>query len=212
MVYQYAKLKMLQFTFDFLDRFVSRQDYQMCEMDTDSLYMALSSNSLDAVVKPQLKEEYFREKPKWIPTPVCNKHLNDYVTAKTSSQEWVPLECCKASLKYNLRTPGLFKIEWEGAGIICLNSKTYMCFSHADQNKVCQKWSAKGVVKKQNVLTPNDFLTVLQTKQSQSITNTNFKLINQEMHTYSTTKIGISYLYLKRKVLNDGISTTPLDI
>ena len=43
LVYQYAKFKMLQFTFDFLDKFVSRKDYQLCEMDTDSLYVAISA-------------------------------------------------------------------------------------------------------------------------------------------------------------------------
>lgn len=216
MVYQYAKLKMLQFTFDFLDKFVSRQDYQLCEMDTDSLYMAISGDSLDAVVKPHLRKDYFKEKPKWIPTDVCDKHFDDYVIAKTNFQQWTPFECCKASLQYNLRTPGLFKIEWEGDGMICLNSKTYMCFSYddtlIDKKKVCKKWSAKGVVKKQNLLKPDDFLKVLESKQSQIVTNTNFKLINNKMHTYSTTKIGVSYLYLKRKILDDGISTIPLDI
>ena len=36
-VYQCAKLRMLQFHCDFVDKFVSRSDYQLCEMDTDSL-------------------------------------------------------------------------------------------------------------------------------------------------------------------------------
>lgn len=97
-----------------------------------------------------------------------------------------------------------------------------MCFSLENQiddnsgitfqNKVCQKWSAKGVVKKLNSFTPNDFFIVLKTKQSQTVTNTNFKLINTKMHNCSTTKIGIGHLYLKREVFNDGISTLPLYI
>lgn len=33
-VYQYAKLRMLNFYFDVVDRFVSREDYNMLEMDT----------------------------------------------------------------------------------------------------------------------------------------------------------------------------------
>ena len=36
-VYDLAKLKMLQFYYDFLRRFLSRDDFQMLEMDTDSV-------------------------------------------------------------------------------------------------------------------------------------------------------------------------------
>ena len=35
-VYQYAKLRMLQFYYDFIDRYVERPLFQYCEMDTDS--------------------------------------------------------------------------------------------------------------------------------------------------------------------------------
>ena len=35
-VYQYAKLRMLQFYYDFMDVFVDRRDFQYCAMDTDS--------------------------------------------------------------------------------------------------------------------------------------------------------------------------------
>ena len=41
-VYQYAKLHMLQFYYDFLDKYLDRSDFQMCEMDTDSAYIAIS--------------------------------------------------------------------------------------------------------------------------------------------------------------------------
>ena len=34
-VYQYAKLRMLQFYYDFFDKYLDRADFQMCEMDTD---------------------------------------------------------------------------------------------------------------------------------------------------------------------------------
>ena len=35
-VYQEAKLRMLQFYYDFVDKFVDRRDFQYCQMDTDS--------------------------------------------------------------------------------------------------------------------------------------------------------------------------------
>ena len=48
-VYQLAKLRMLEFYYDFIDRFVDRRDYELIQMDTDSFYFALSDNSLEDV-------------------------------------------------------------------------------------------------------------------------------------------------------------------
>ena len=52
-VYQYAKLQMLEFSLDFLMKFVAPRYFQMCEMDTDSAYMAISGDSLNDVIKPE---------------------------------------------------------------------------------------------------------------------------------------------------------------
>ena len=35
-VYQLAKLRMLEFYYEFLDKYISRQDFELCYMDTDS--------------------------------------------------------------------------------------------------------------------------------------------------------------------------------
>ena len=40
-VYQLAKLRMLKFYYDCLDYFVDRRDFELIQMDTDSLYFAL---------------------------------------------------------------------------------------------------------------------------------------------------------------------------
>jgi len=40
----------LEFYHDFLDRFVDRKDFELIQMDTDSLYFALSDNKLKEVV------------------------------------------------------------------------------------------------------------------------------------------------------------------
>ena len=39
---QYAKRRMLQFYFDFMDKYLDRSDFQYCEMDTDSAYIAIA--------------------------------------------------------------------------------------------------------------------------------------------------------------------------
>ena len=43
-VYQLAKLRMLEFYYDFLDKYFSRQDFELCYMGTDSFYLLISGN------------------------------------------------------------------------------------------------------------------------------------------------------------------------
>ena len=37
--YQLANLRMLEFYYDFLDKYFSRQDFELCYMDTDWFYL-----------------------------------------------------------------------------------------------------------------------------------------------------------------------------
>ena len=67
----------------------------MCEMDTDSAYIAISGDSVESLVKPELREEFQQDKCNWFPRTDTREH--------------------KA---YDKRTPCLFKVEWEGEGII----------------------------------------------------------------------------------------------
>ena len=49
-VYQLAKLRMRQFYYDFLDHYIDRRDYELIQMDTDSMYFALSHDTLEEAV------------------------------------------------------------------------------------------------------------------------------------------------------------------
>ena len=95
-VYQMAKLRMLEFYHDFVDRFIDRSDYELIQMDTDSLYMAISSGDIDDIIKPELRETYEKMKPSFLPTT-----------------------------EYAVRTPGLFKKEFTANRMIALTSKCY---------------------------------------------------------------------------------------
>ena len=95
-VYQLAKLRMLEFYYDFLSKFCDRRDFELIQMDTDSFYMALSANDFDDIIKPDLKELYKDEKKKWLVTD-----------------------------EYSKRVPGLFKPEFKGKRMIALTSKCY---------------------------------------------------------------------------------------
>ena len=65
-VYQLAKLRMLEFYYDFLDIYVDRRDFELIQMDTDSNYMAISGDKLENVTRPELRAEFEATKKQWL--------------------------------------------------------------------------------------------------------------------------------------------------
>ena len=65
-VYQLAKLRMFEFYYDFLDRYVDRRDFELIQMDTDSNYMAISGDKLEDIVRPELRAEFEATKKNWL--------------------------------------------------------------------------------------------------------------------------------------------------
>ena len=87
---------MLEFYYDFLDRYFDRKDFELIQMDTDSNYMAISAEKLEDIVKPELQIEFEAKKKEWL-----------------------------AWDKWSSRTPGLFKLECEDSRMIAHCSKCY---------------------------------------------------------------------------------------
>ena len=106
-VYQLAKLRMLEFYYDFLDKYFSRQDFQLCYMDTDSFHLAISGDYLDKIAKPEMKQVCEADKKNWLATD-----------------------------KFSERTPGLFKPEFVGTRGVWLTAKCYLVQNEAlNENK-----------------------------------------------------------------------------
>ena len=95
-VYQLAKLRMLQFYYEFLDFYLDRRDFELIQMDTDSMYFALSRERLEDAVHPGYETQFEEEKKRWL-----------------------------AWDKWSNRKPGLFKLEKEATSGIALCSKCY---------------------------------------------------------------------------------------
>ena len=195
-ILQYAKLRMLQFYYDCIDRFCDRVDYEYLEMDTDSAYMGLSAPRLIDIVKPEMREEFL-------------KQLENHCTDKSMDARdyWFPRTCCKKHAKFDNREPGLFKLEFSGDEMICLCSKTYVV-----SNAVETKFSCKGIQKRHVIDPLAIFNTVLNTRITQSRTNIGFRSKDNKISTYTQQRGGFSYFYIKRQVAADGIHTKPLDI
>jgi len=45
---------MLEFYYDFLDKYVDRRDFELIQMDMDSNYIAISGERLEDVVRQEL--------------------------------------------------------------------------------------------------------------------------------------------------------------
>lgn len=197
-ILQLGKLRMLEFYFDFMDRYCKREDFEYIEMDTDSAYMAISGCTLRTIIKPCMLAKY-------------DHGLNDYchleeVEADTSFH-WFPRECCVKHMHMDKRTPGLFKVEFEGQEMIALCSKTYMV-----QGETEIKFSCKGLNKRMITDPAAVFKRVLLDQESGVGINVGFRQRNNTMFTYSQERAGFTYFYCKRNILNDGIHSTPLDI
>ena len=96
-VYQLAKLQMFGLYYDFLDKYFSRQDFELCYMDTDSFYLALSGDSLDEIFRSEMEQAYEADKKYWLKTK-----------------------------KFSERTPGLFNPELVGTRGVWLTAKCYL--------------------------------------------------------------------------------------
>ena len=51
-----AKLRMLEFFYDFVDKYIDRSDYMILQMDTDSNYFVFSSDKIGDLIKPKMRE------------------------------------------------------------------------------------------------------------------------------------------------------------
>lgn len=106
-VYHYAKLRMLEFVYGFLKKYLRNGSYQIVCSDTDSIIAAYESKDLDALVKPELKQDYeTRAKRQFL-----------------------------AHDQFSNRTPGLFKVELNATWIVALCSKTYLAYNDETGSK-----------------------------------------------------------------------------
>ena len=207
MVYDRAKLSLLKFYYNFLDRFVARSNFELVLCDTDSLYVSLSGDSLEHVIKPSERGAYEVERDRWLPSNRCTRCRHFISAIRTP----LPLNiCCATVNQHQQREPGLWKLETKADKIIALAPKSYIC-SHNSNNT--EKLSCKGVQKRINPLVYDNYNDVLMTKTNHCVVNRGIRpRPDQRMWTYVQNKTGLSYLYIKRKVLDDGVSTEPLDL
>ena len=186
-ILHFAKLRMLQFHYDFLLQYCDFNRFQHVEMDTDSFYLALSGSNLRDTMheeqKALLHEQIFHQ---------C--HVEKY---EADERTYCPRECCERHETYDQKTPGLFKLEVKGDTIVALCSKTYVL----QKEDGTYKLSCKGLNKRAlgNPLTI--YKGVLESCTDASGINHGIRAHNT-MDTYAQERRAISYFYCKRKYYN----------
>ena len=205
-VYSLAKMRMLEFYYDFLDRFFDKSKFELSQMDTDSLYMAISGAKLEHILKPDMRATYFRERNRWLPSEHCNNCTDMYVTSKLTDKSWELKPCCLERQTFDKRTPGLFKLEFKGEKILSLCSKSYICVDGTHHKK-----AHKGVQNRNN-LRFTHYENVLESCSQTATINRGMRVWGKKMNTYEQTKVGLTCIYVKRQVQSDGVSTRPLEL
>ena len=194
-------------------RFFDRRDFEYVEMDTDSAYMALLGD-LESLVKETERRAFYDEYDCWFPRRACGLHREAFVEAGCAGATWSGSEeCCVEVSRFDRRTPGLFKEEFGGDGVVALNSKTYFCWKGVGGGDAgeatAEKYSSKGLNKRSNRLTREHYLTTLRTKASHVGVNRGFVRKRQRIRTYQQLRTGLTYFYGKRPTLADGVTTAP---
>ena len=202
-ILQYAKLRMLELYYNFLETFREVNKFEELEMDTDFLHLALSGKELYDCIRKESKADW-----SLLRTEDCKDDFK--ANARTN---FVPRTCCTKHMKHDKREPGLFKEEFRCTEMLCLCSKTYCCY---DSNSNKYKFSSKDLNKRtledcgdgpmanyRNVF--DEFINVTST-------NRGFRTVHHSVATYEHTKERLSYFYPKRIVDADGIHNRPLNL
>ena len=176
-VYKLAKLRMLEFYYDFLDKYFSIQDFELYHMDTDLFYLAISGDSLDDVVRPEMRQAYEADKKNWLATG-----------------------------KFSERTRSLFKPQFVGTRGMWLTATSYLVQNEINENKYSCKGISKkhNDLHFQRYKDALDvFLKTrrdseLEEKDIEKVNNVVLRVYDQGVLTYEQNKLGLSAYYDKR--------------
>lgn len=112
-ILSYAKLMLLEFVYDFLDKYFPRNTWTLCYSDTDSMVTGFSSKNMDSLVKEGLAEAYRIDKPRFMALDGTSKEaMNDFRTTgkfkNEKSADWyVGLAAKSYKLGQKMGTKGI---------------------------------------------------------------------------------------------------------
>ena len=127
LILQYANFRMLEPYYNFFERFCDDNNFEEVEMDTDSLYLALSEKEFYDCIREESKVEWELTR-----TQDCK---DDFTASATTNL--FPRTCCAKHKKHDKQELGLFKKEFRCTEMLCLCSKTYCCYDFNSNKYKC---------------------------------------------------------------------------
>ena len=154
------------------------------------IYLAMSGDSLDEIVNPEMKQAY-----------------------ETDTKNWL------ATDKFRDRTPYLFRSEFVGTRGVWLTAKCDLVQNDVGKNKYSYKVVSEKhndlhfqrYKKVLNVSLKARRDSELKEQDIDRAKNVGFRIYNHGMVTYEQSKLGLSAYYYSCYVLANGIHTRPLD-
>ena len=154
------------------------------------IYLAMSGDSLDEIVNPEMKQAY-----------------------ETDTKNW------PATDKFRDRTPYLFRSEFVGTRGVWLTAKCDLVQNDVGKNKYSYKVVSKKhndlhfqrYKEVLNVSLKARRDSELKEQDIDRAKNVGFRIYNHGMVTYEQSKLGLSAYYYSCCVLANGIHTRPLD-
>ena len=200
---QYGKLRMLELYYNFFERFCGVNKLEELEMDTDSLYLALSEKEFYDCIREESKVEW---------DLMRTEDCKDDCTA-IATTNFFPRTCCTELKKHDKRQPGLCKEEFHCTDVSSLCSKTYCCYE-SSSNKY--NFSSKNL----NERTLEDcddgpmakYRKVLDEFNNLSATKKGFLTVHHSAVAYEQTRKGLSYFSPNRIVDDDSNNTRLLEL
>ena len=109
-ILQYAKLRMWELYYNFFSRFSDVNKFEELEMDTDSLYLALTGKELGDCIRPEMRAEWQK---------LRSNDCVDGFSADTVAN-FFPGTCCVKHQQHDKKEPGFSKEEFRCTEMLCL--------------------------------------------------------------------------------------------
>ena len=63
-------------------------------MDTDNFYIAISGYTLEDIIKPNKRRDFFKNCHRWFPAQACEFHRKEFIQTKYTGKTWNPTHSC----------------------------------------------------------------------------------------------------------------------
>ena len=185
-ILQYAKLRILELYYNFFTKFCDVNKFEVFEMDTDSLYLALAEKELEDCIRPEMRAEWQRLRSNDCVDSFTADAVAIFFPRKRKTHANM---ICVKHKQHDKREPGLFKEEFRCTEMLCLCSKTYCCYDvTSNKLQLSSKVLNKRVLEQSGDEPLEKYRRVLKEKVNVTSNNRGFRTNNHSVATYEQLK------------------------